>query len=143
MSEDGKIYVIRHGGVLYPLSPEDGEKISKPRDDLLCIEYVQKRNVKFHRKFFKLLQIVFDQQEKYSNKEDLRVEILLKSGQYTEHITTKGELIYIPKSMSFKSMKQAEFDEFYNKALDVCLKYFCNGTRQSLEDQVNNIMEFV
>ena len=133
-----EICVIRSNGGLYPSTTEDFEKIMKPKSDELIIEIKQKRNVKFHRKFFALLNYVFERQEKYKNIEDLRVEVLLRSGEYHEHLTLKGEIIYMPNSMSFNSMKQADFDQFYSNAIDVCLKYFCQDqTKEEIEQILN------
>lgn len=113
------------GGVLLP-SSEDTEiamqKIANGEEFL--IEVKKARNIKFHKKAFALLKVVFENQERYATLEDMRVEFKLKAGLYDEHITTKGKMIYVPKSMSFESMDELEFNELYSKFIDIALKHF-------------------
>ena len=66
-----------------------------------------------------LVRLVFENQERYNSIEDLLVEFKLKVGHYKEHITTDGKIVYVPKSISFSQMDEYEFNEFYNKALNV------------------------
>ncbi len=89
------------------------------------VEVKKKRSVGNHRRFWAFLKIVFDMQELYDTKEDLRTEIKLRCGHYEEHLNVKGDIMYIPKSMSFEDMDEVEFKEFFNKAIDVALRYFC------------------
>ncbi|MDX8384423.1 MAG: DUF1367 family protein, partial [Ghiorsea sp.] len=74
---------------------------------------------------------------------DLMVEIKLKTGHYEEHITTKGVMIYVPRSLAFSSMGQEEFDAWYSKLIDVALLNFCGGMGESkLRGYVEGIMGF-
>jgi len=123
-------------------------------DDKAGIEYVSKlnvgdiikaktnkpRNYEFHKKFFALIDLVFENQDKYETLEDLLVEIKLKVGHYKEHLTTKGQIIYLPKSISFAKMDEAEFSIFYEKVIDVILKYFIPVSRQDLELMINEFI---
>ncbi len=93
------------------------------------------RNILFHRKFFALLNLVFLNQEKYENLEDLLIEIKLKTGHYKEHITTKGIMIYVPKSISFAKMDEYSFDKFYSKVLNILGKLI-NVNSDELREQV-------
>ena len=118
-------------------SEETKKKLSKmKRGDLFLLDYKPKRNVQFNRKIFALLKIVFQNQSKYDNMEDLRTEMKLKSGWYQTHITTKGKLIYIPKSMSFSEMDAIEFEEIYSKFIDIALKHFVPMDKQELEMEI-------
>ena len=108
-----KIDLIKINNNLVPSLPDDEEKIAKwPRGTICQVDYKRPRNAAFNRKFHALIHVVFVNQEKYRNKEDLLIEIKLKCGHYQEHITTKGKVIYIPKSISFASMDDVEFSMF-------------------------------
>ena len=103
----------------------------------------ESRNSRFHRKFFALMKIVLDMQERYDTVNDLRVEVLLRGGFYHEHLNINGVIQYIPDSMSFSSMSKKKFEELYSKSIDVCLKYFCQGlTPEILEQQVDRVLNF-
>ena len=86
------------------------------------------RNVKFHRKFFALLRLVFDNlPEKYAETfkslDHLRQEILMQIGAFEVRESMGGKTYYIPKSMKFGEMKESEFEEIYDKTLDFITKY--------------------
>ena len=84
----------------------------------------QPRNLGNHRRFYKFLDALYDRQEVYTNKEDLRTELKLRSGHYKEHINVKGDIMYIPKSMDFATLDELEFKQFFSKCIDVALKHF-------------------
>jgi len=90
-----------------------------------------------------LLNLVFNNQDKYSSFDDLLVEIKLQCGHYTEHVTEGGKLCYIPKSISFGKMDQVAFDAFYAKMEQVVLRDFfpgmsCAVLRQEVLDFMSN-----
>jgi len=137
-------FVVKKDYGFFPVNDNDLEVCKKfVEGEVYRCEIKKPRNIKFHRKFFALLQYVFENQDKYDNAEDLRVEIELKAGNYTEHITTKGKMIYIPKSIAFEKMDNIEFEKLYNKAVDVILKDFIIGdTKENIEAQVQDILAF-
>jgi hypothetical protein len=129
------------GGVLLPSDDECIEAMNKIKNGTeIMIEYKQKRNVKFHRKAFALLNLVLKNQDKYSNINDLLVEFKLKSGHYEEHITTKGKIIYVPKSIAFSEMDELEFNELYSKFIDIALQHFISMSKEELEQQIINFI---
>jgi hypothetical protein len=137
-------FLIKKNNTYFPSLPEDEEKLKFWHDgEILKITAIKPRNGKFHRKFFALLNIAFNNQDKYDNFEDFRCEIILRCGFYKEHVTVKGVLIYIPKSIAFSTMDELEFESLYQKAIDIILKYFCIGsTEDELNKQVERILMF-
>lgn len=129
------------GGVLLPSDEECVEYMQKvPNGKEIMIEYKPKRNVKFHRKAFALLNLVLANTDKYSNINDLLIEFKLKAGHYQEHITTKGKIIYVPKSIAFSEMDEIEFGEIYSKFADIALQHFVSISREELERQIINFL---
>ena len=124
-------------GKLMPSSEKSMQKFQKVKiGDTVLVDYKAKRNVQFHRKGFALLNLIFQNQDKYKNFEDMRTEFKLKAGLYELHVTTKGKTIYVPKSMSFSEMDENEFEELYSKFIDIALLHFVSMDRQDLEDAV-------
>ena len=124
-------------GKLIPSSEKSIKIFNKVKiGEEILIDYKAKRNLQFHKKGFALLNLVFQNQDIYTNLEDLRVEFRLKAGYYTEHITTKGKLIYIPKSMSFAEMDENEFEELYSKFIDIALQHFVKMDKRDFEDAI-------
>ena len=134
-------FMKSQGGVLIPADEECVENMQKVKNgDYIIVEYKPKRNYKFHKKAFALLNLVLQNQDKYKNINDLLVEFKLKAGHYEEHITMKKGIIYIPKSISFSEMDELEFNEIYSKFIDIALKDFVSMSRAELEAQIINFM---
>jgi len=94
------------------------------------------RNLGHHRKFFALLDMVYNNQEKYNNKEHLRKDLTIAAGFYIERKNLKDEYVIEPISISFASMDEDRFSDYYNKVLDCIVQYF-NFDKQSIIDNVN------
>lgn len=121
-------------------NPEETAKFKNGQDYEL--EVKQPRNIGHHRKFYALMNLVFQNQDKYETLEDLIVEVKLRCGHYQEHISVKGNIMYMPKSIDFARMPQPDFEEFYSKAIDVVLKYFWDSSRDDLDSLVKSILTF-
>ena len=77
-------------------------------------------------------------QEMYNNIEHLRRDLTIESGYYDLRSNIHGEEIKEPKSISFSSMDQNEFSEYYNAVLDTIVKYF----HFDKQDIITNIEQF-
>jgi len=114
----------------------DYEKLKriKPNEFVEC-EIKKKRNIMFHRKFFALINMVYSNQERYTNTTDLRNDITIEAGFYTIRENIQGETIKQANSISFASMDEHEFSDYYNKCLDVIVKYF-KFDKQLIQDNI-------
>jgi len=150
-----EFYAVKKMGVLKPYDRTEAEKLHKMREgEAYKVKVSMLRNVRFHRKFFALLGIVFDnlpesigvktpdgQQVVIRSVADLLWQIKMQIGHYEQKITLGGKITYEAKSISFASMDEAEFQDFYSQAVDVILKYFLpESNREELEEVV--AMEF-
>jgi len=103
--------------------------------DLLQCEIKKPRNYQFHKKFFALLNMIYQNQERYNNIDHLRNDLTIEAGFYTLRQNLKGEKIYEADSISFSKMNEEKFEDYYSKCLDVIVKYF-NFDKQSIIDNV-------
>jgi len=116
----------------------------KPFDKLeigeeIEIDITSKRNIQFHKKFFALIKLAFDNQDYYTDLEDLRKDLIKVAGFYenrTNFIT--GEIETKHNSISFSSMNNDEFQEVYNKVLQV-VSEFLNTDKEEL---INELLQF-
>jgi len=115
-------------------SDYDKLKRIKPNEFVEC-EIKKKRNIMFHRKFFALLNLLYQNQERYNNIDHLRNDLTIEAGYYTIRENLKGEQVYEANSISFAKMNEETFSEYYGKCLDVIVKYF-NFDKQSIIDNV-------
>lgn len=103
----------------------DYEKLKKikPMQMVEC-EIRTPRNYEFHKKFFALINLVFQNQEHYINIDHLRHDLTVASGFYTKRTTLDGEEITEAKSIKFSKMTELEFSELYSAFLISIEKYF-------------------
>jgi len=121
-----ELFVVKTiNGLLKPAFDEDKEKFSQfPKDGYFEIKYTKKRNVRFHRKFFALLKIAYENQSDYRLMEYLRRDLIITSGHYEEVVNAiTGEVYKIAKSISFSNMDETEFSLIYNDVKDVIVRW--------------------
>lgn len=130
-------------GNLIACNDSDREVLDKfKKGDVLKVDIKKPRNVQFHRKYFALLNIAFNNLpehliEYYPNFEVFRTILQLKAGYYTPVLTQKGTTIYLPKSISFASMDSLEFDELFNSVVDIIIDSILVGVdRDELLNEV-------
>ena len=117
----------------------DHEKLKKIKaGEFVECEIKKKRNIKFHKKFFALLNMIYQNQEVYNNIEHLRNDLTISAGFYTTRSNLDGEMIPQANSISFSSMDDFEFSEYYSKVLDVIVMHF-NFNKQ---DIIENVEQF-
>ena len=126
-------------GSLLPSYNSDYDKMKKMKlgKEYKCV-ITMPRNIKFHRKYFALLNLVFNNQEAYSNIEDLRHDLTVAIGYYTLRTNIQGDTIKKPNSIRFSSMDELEFGELYSKTIDAIVTHF-NFNKQ---DIIDNIEQF-
>jgi hypothetical protein len=127
------------------LAPADGKAeqyLSKVSfSELVICNVSRPRNPLFHRKFFSLLQLVYENQERYSNFDRFRKEIVMRAGFYEEHVHLTGKVSYVAKSLAFASMDETEFADLYDKCCAVIIQYFWPDiTQHQLEEAVLEYM---
>jgi hypothetical protein len=115
-----KAYLIKQsGGSFLPAFDTDYETMKKIKTgETIQVTYVKPRNIGHHRKFFALINMVFENQEVYTNAKHLRKELTKAAGYYDTYTNHKGITCYEAQSISFASMDQTDFDDLYQRFLD-------------------------
>lgn len=131
-----------HNQSLKPADMESERYLSKIGfgEQVTC-KLTRPRNPQFHRKFFSLLQLVFENQERYATFERFRKEVVMRAGFFDEHVHLTGKVSYVAKSLAFDKMDETEFSELYDKCCVIILQYFMPDTRrEDLEEAVLDYM---
>jgi hypothetical protein len=105
--------------IAYNSDYEEAKKL-KTGEEYQCT-IVRPRNYKFHKLFFALLQMVYENQEVYNNIDFMREELTKASGYYVSFFNHKGIECFRAKSISFSSMDNDEFKVFFDKFLDTVI----------------------
>lgn len=133
-----KIFVKKTINGLAPASRTEFDKLQEAKlklGEYYEVEIKKPRNVGHHRKFFALINICFDNQDKFDDIEDMRSWITMKAG-WRKKIETPTGFFYRAKSISFSSMDQTEFEDYYNKCIVVVLNWL-GVDREDLMDEIN------
>lgn len=108
-----------------PAYDSDYETMRKVKvGETIQVSFSKPRNIGHHRKFFALINMVFENQEIYKNQDHLRKELTMKAGYYDNYINHKGIEKYEAKSISFGSMCQDDFEDLYQRFLDAVEEIF-------------------
>lgn len=131
---------INAQGKIVTLYDSDYESFKKVRRDTdLLIDIKQPRNYKFHKKFFALVNMVFENQDRYTSIDRLREDLTIEAGFYEEHVTFVGEIKTTAKSISFANMDEIEFSTLYNKFIDTVIRVM-NWNSEMIEDNIESYL---
>lgn len=130
-----KIYLKKaYEGYFTPADDEAAEWAVKQKvGAVVYADFKQARNYLFHKKYFGMLKIAFQNQEEYASLETLREAVQIAAGHYEIICLLDGRKGLKSKTISFASMKQEEFERLYSDVLDVVLKHFGFGEEFEIE----------
>lgn len=129
---------------LVPMYDSDLEEKKKLREgDTVMCSIRKPRNYEFHKKFFALVRLTFDNLPErlvcmlnVRNEQDMLTCFKLDLGLFTTTWHGRREVVKL-ESISFASMDETEFQKFYDRCIDLVLSTYLRGTdRQSLIEEV-------
>jgi len=144
-----------------PASEDDAELLSKVKvGETVRLTLVRPRNIKFHKKFFALINLAFDYWEppKHGegsawsekmpierNVERFRKDVTILAGYYDATYRLNGDVRLEAKSISFGSMSEDDFEKLYSKVIDVIINRVCTQyTEYEMRKQVEDmVLDFV
>lgn len=86
--------------------------------EIVQCELNKPRNLAHHRKFWALLNVFWAAAGDWSSPYGVLIELKVRLGHVQEVLIREtGEIVKVPKSISFAQMDQNEFDTFYERAL--------------------------
>lgn len=114
--------VLTHGG-FQPETQRDEEQLSSIKiGDVIAGDFRKPRNPGFHRKAFKMLHTVHDNQDLFEGFDQLYAWMKIKAGLVDLIEMTEKGPVYALRSLSFSSMGDEEFDKSYNLLLTVAVE---------------------
>jgi hypothetical protein len=118
-----EIYLQRTVGGLRPCDDMGVEALRKIKvGEVVQCEITRPRNLAHHRKFWALLNTFWAATGDWSSPYGVLIELKVRLGHVQEVLIREtGEMVKVPKSISFASMDQGEFDVFYER----CIQALC------------------
>jgi hypothetical protein len=133
----------REGRALVPASPEaeDMLRSMKPAAECFCHTHVP-RNMRQHRLFWSLMGILVDYGV-FATSSAAADATKVATGHVTTLIMPDtGQTVMTPKSISFASMPQMDFNDFFRGALRaVCDRWLPGLDDEALEARVFEIVD--
>ena len=131
---------------LIPMYGTDYDERKKLKiGEIYSAEIKKPRNYKFHKKYFALLNMAYENlneemTRRFPSFENFRSAVQVMAGHYdTSWLLDTGEEIIIPKSISFSSMNEFEFTKMYDNLFSVLMKNVFTGSNKDLiEQQLTN-----
>jgi len=141
------------GGALCAMDEGQADMLKHwPTDTVVRCKLSRVRSPRFHRKFFALVTVGFQAFEPVAeykghaiekNFDAFRDDVTIMAGYFIATMRLDGTARLRPKSISFASMDQDEFESLYNAVANVLLqKVLTRYTRADLDAVVNRIVGF-
>lgn len=139
------LIMIKRLGALRPADDASEELMnSLPLGQPIKVKISRPRNLQQHRKFYALLQIVFQNQSIYPTIEALLAVIKITLGHCDIVKLPDGQMVPVVKSISFASMPQDDFNRFYSATIDLVLQHFLAGIEKTeLEREIFQLIGVV
>ena len=136
-----KALFVKHLGALRPADDDADTILSKLKDgDLVKAEIKVPRNLAHHRKFWKLMSIVYENQTYYQSPEHVCTAFKVATG-HCDYLQTQRGLVGIPRSISFAKMDQPGFEKFYSDAVDyLCREVIPSLDKETLKREVEELL---
>lgn len=131
---------------LQGFTPSDEEALTALRrikvGDTVKCDISRPRNGSMHRAYWAMCSLVAMNHEQLSTSEQVHTVLkLLTDCVDIVAMRSTGEVLKVPKSISFGSMSQDEFDVFFSRAKDAVVEHLLPGVK--LPDLQNEILRMV
>ena len=131
----------RLSGVLEPIDEAGRDAIMRIKaGDVVRAEVSRPRNLQHHKKWWALVSLIYQNQSRYKSPEALNDAIKVYVGHCEVVALQNGKVMHVPKSIAFHAMDQFEFEEFYDRAIDMICQEII--PRLNKEDLKRELLEF-
>jgi hypothetical protein len=88
-------------------------------------EVVKPRSYQHHKLIMALLQLTFENQERYANFEHFRKAVAIEAGHVEELVAIDGTIHFLPKSLNYDTLDEVEFTKVGAAMMTVCADILC------------------
>lgn len=105
--------------------------------DAYRADVVKPRSYKHHKLIMALLNLTYANQEQYDDFEMFRKAVALAAGHVEEIHTVDGEILKLPKSISYDALDEVEFAKVSGAMMTVCCRLLKDIGADELEAEVS------
>lgn len=135
-----KLYLKRTLGGSFVAADESSLELARrfKMGEIYRADIVKPRSYKHHCQFMALLDLTFQNQDKYTDFKMFRRAVALAAGHVEQMITLDGEVQLIPLSYSYDELPdEVEFTEKFGAAMTVCAHMMHDMGIAELEAEVS------
>jgi len=127
-------------GHFVPVYDSDFELAKKIKTgEIKAVTFSNPRSLQFHKKFFAMIKLVFENQNRYTSQEGILIELKLRLKWYDLHVSIDGKETLVPRSISFEKMEQHEFEKFYLDSVNCILQSgLIQINKEEIEENIIN-----
>lgn len=104
--------------------------------DVVRGDITKPRNYQHHKQYFALLNLTYENQDRYRNFEHFRKAVQIEAGHVDELITLDGQVVLLPKSIDYSTLDELEFSVVFGQTMTVCARILGDLELQDLEQEV-------
>lgn len=133
--------IKRKDDLLQPAEIDSAEVMRKmPEGAVLRMKYSVARNPGNHRRWFKFVEVSFDMQDTYQDKEIWRKVLAMLGGHFDQVMDKNGNMQFWPRSISYKELDdEFLFARMFKTAVNAFLDRYGNGMT---EEEFMRVMDF-
>jgi hypothetical protein len=136
----------KHGQILIADDAQGAIELETIKNGVYKVKITKPRNIKFHRKYFALLNLAFENWDvdgDYKNFDVFRKNIAILAGFYKQAYNLQGVIVLEAVSIDFSSMDDVQFEKLFSASIDVILKHVLkNYKRDDLDRLLMDILRF-
>ena len=101
----------------------------------VLMDYKPKRSAANHNRYFAFINITFDMQEFYTDKEVWRKRLQNLAGFFDTVVTEEGVALYIEQSIAWDNLPdETKFRDLFNRVINAFIDHYGQGlTREQLD----------
>lgn len=136
MATDVVVCVVPGG--LMAANAVEAEKLEQFRGKEMMVRISVPRNLAFHKKFMALIGVAFDMADHALDREAFRAYVTAGAGWCHWIAGADGNLVAVPKSVSFAAMDESEFQRLYSDVAGfICRTWVVD------EEQLYRVLDFL
>jgi hypothetical protein len=102
-------------------------------------DVVKPRSYQHHKLCMALLNMTYENQERYTSFEHFRKAVAIAAGHVDELITLDGEVMLQPRSISYAELDEVEFGEVMAEMMKVCGEILYGLKMAELDDKTMQV----
>lgn len=134
---------VKRKGALVPGDAPAWEAFNRMKEEAAYLVNLNRpRNISHHRKLFALLNLVHENtDDRWPTLDTLLDDLKISTGLFETRINAVTGIPYVvAKSISFASMTQDEFEQWFDRAVDLICKQVLDMSRDDLLAEIGDIL---